>query len=287
MRALVGSLIALAAVSAAPAVDISTCGQGVPAGENGVLQADLDCSGQPAGGEALWVGRNGTLDLAGHTLTGPPLQPNGYFGIAVRCRLTDDLCEPPGSVCVGRGRCTVTSNSGLGHVESGGIVSERHLVLSHVSVAGGFVAADYGTLTATDVSISGGGLVARSVKVQDVSVNGAPEFGVHGLKRVSGRNLMATNSGGAGVAAPRVSLDGLVATGNGAADYDGGGVYADSCSLRNSTVTANVINEDETLYPVDLFTSRRPRLEATTCDHSGILGDASVPTGTWGVCTLD
>lgn len=181
----------------------------------------------------------------------------------------------------------MTSNSGLGHLQSGSIVSERHLVLSHVSIAGGFVAADYGTLTATDVAITGGGLVAKSVKVRDVSVDGAPEFGVHGFKRVSGEDLTVTNSGDAGVAAQRVSLDGLVATGNGANDYDGGGVFADSCILRNSTVTGNVINEDETLYPVDLFTSRRPRLEATTCDHSGILGDASVPTGTWNVCIFD
>ena len=82
-------------------------------------------------------------------------------------------------------------------------------------------------------------------------------------------------------------LDGLVATGNGAQDYDGGGVFAGSCALRNSTVTGNVINEDDTLYPVDLLTRRRPRLDATACDKSGVLGDASVPTGTWGVCSLD
>jgi len=105
-----------------------------------------------------------------------------------------------------------------------------------------------------------------------------------GLPTMRGRRVAVISEGGGPItiAAELLHERGLVL-----AELTGHAQGLVRALLPNSTVTANVINEDETLYPVDLFTSRRPRLEATTCDHSGILGDASVPTGTWGVCTLD
>jgi hypothetical protein len=286
MRALVTTVVVVCVASAASALDITTCGQVVPGGETGVQQVDLDCSDQPVGTYGVSVERSGTLDLNGHTLVGPPLQPNGQLGFAVFCPLAPG-CDPATPGCRGRGKCTVTSSVGLGSVTQGGIVSGHDLVATHLSIVGGFLAADGGRLVATDVALSGGGIVAKNVRVTDVTVDGAPEHGVRALKRVAGQSLTVTNCGGAGVAAERVSLDDLTATGNGTADYDGGGVFAGSCSLRNSMVTGNVISEDGWLYPVDLFTARRPRLEATDCDRSAVQSGAAVPTETWNVCSLD
>jgi len=285
MHALV-TLVVLCVASAASALDITACGQVIPGGETGVLQADLDCSGQPVGTYGVSIERSGTLDLNGHTLVGPPLQPNGQLGFAVHCPLAPG-CDPASAGCRGRGKCTVTSSVGLGSVTQGGIVSGHDLVASNMSIVSGFLAADGGKLTATDVAISGGGIVAKNVRVTDVTVDGAPEHGVRALKRVAGQHLTVTNCGGAGVAAERVSLDDLTATGNGTDDYDGGGVFAGSCSLRNSTVTGNVISEDGWVYPVDLFTARRPRLEATACDRSAVQSGSAIPTETWDVCSLD
>ena len=286
MHALVATLVVVCVASAASALDITTCGQVIPGGEAGVLQGDLDCSGQAVGTYGVSIERSGTLDLNGHTLVGPPPQPNGQFGFAIHCPLAPG-CDPATPGCRGRGKCTVTSSAGLGSVTQGSIVSGHDLVASHLSIVGGFLAADGGRLAATDVALSGGGIVARSIRVTDVTVDGAPDHGVRALKRVAGQHLTVTNCGGAGVAAERVSLDDLTATGNGTDDYDGGGVFAGSCSLRNSTVTGNVINEDGWLYSVDLFTARRPRLDATTCDRSAVQSGTTIPTDTWDVCSLD
>ena len=61
----IGIVVAVAlAASRAAAVDVSSCGQAVPDGETGVLQADLDCSADPA----VTLGNRSTLDMNGHAI---------------------------------------------------------------------------------------------------------------------------------------------------------------------------------------------------------------------------
>ena len=68
-RLALGIILTLAPV--AEALDISTCDSDVPAGQHGVLVADLDCSwNTEAGSYGVELGRNATLDMQGHTITG-------------------------------------------------------------------------------------------------------------------------------------------------------------------------------------------------------------------------
>src|SRR4051812_34727276 len=74
---------------------LTTCGSTV---SNAVLPADLDCSS--ASGWAVTIMPGGTLDLAGHVLTGTPSRGtygSGYdFGGGIYCR----------------GNCTITGSGG-------------------------------------------------------------------------------------------------------------------------------------------------------------------------------
>src|SRR5262245_38459378 len=84
-------LFVLAATRAA-AVDVTTCGQVIPPHEAGVLVADLDCSGQPAGSDGVVLGNQSSLDLQGHSLVGPPHDMGP--GSAVRCSFGAIECKP-------------------------------------------------------------------------------------------------------------------------------------------------------------------------------------------------
>ena len=296
MRILGAIAFVLWTLSPAAAVDITACNQGVPAGQVGVLQNDLDCSGQPSSTDGVWIERGGTLDLNGRTIVGAPfaIQPNGGIRAAVHCRL-GRRCEGSPIVCrPGRGRCTVTSSTGTGHVISNtGINSERHLDVSHVQVSGGgYVVAGDGKLRAVDLQVSGGGTVAGDkALLTDVSVVGANSFGIFMTKRIRGTNVTVTGCGNAGLSSANGRLTGLVATGNGvspSSHINGGGVHGGRWRLTDSTVTGNQANfaNPPASYPVDVLTVKRPVLVGTTCDHSAML-TGSVPYVSWGVCSSD
>ena len=71
-----GLLLSLATpIAAQPTVPVTTCGQAIPAETIGILAADLDCSAYAGGDYGVVVGKRGTLDRAGFTLTG------GYTGV--------------------------------------------------------------------------------------------------------------------------------------------------------------------------------------------------------------
>jgi hypothetical protein len=302
MRTLLAGVLGLVVIASyAAAIDITACNQGVPVGEVGVLQNDLDCSAEPSSTDGVWVERSGTLDLNGHTIIGPPLPPlpfpPGESRAAVRCRL-GARCAVVDSVirCYpGHGHCTVTSSAGTGHVISDtGIASERHLLISHVSVTGrGYVVAASGTLRGTDVSVSGGGsLAGDKCFLQDVSVDGAEEFGMYAIRKLRGTNVTVTNCGYAGIYSRTIRLDGLTATGNGVSSHSeflGGGVNGGVSTVSNSTVTGNVLNYPlgGGTYPADFNTTRSPKLRNVTCEHSAVLDGGPLPPSTWGVCSLD
>ena len=298
MRILALAVVAFAMTGhTALAVDITTCNQGVPAGEIGVLQNDLDCSTQPASTDGVWLENNATLDLAGHTIIGPPPTPPTEISLTapVHCRL-GAFCamNESGVTCFpGRGRCTVTSSVGMGHVVgAGGIRSDRNLLLSNVTVADGEVLAVEGSLRAMNVEVSGGmGIIADKVRAEQVTVDGCTEFGIYALRTIKGRNVTLTDNGLAGAKSRRMIFDGLVVTGNGGrtgSSFLGGGLNGGACKLKNATLSSNVADFPlgGGTAPVDILTTRRPRLIASTCDHSAMLSGLQI-LESWGVCALD
>ena len=104
--------------SAASAIEVTGCGQEVPAGQVGVLTADLDCgSSATAGSYGVELEANATLDLQGHTITG------SQWAI----------------YCSERGTCHVTSTTDTGTVtgaEAGIWPVGSKVVVSHMHFAG-------------------------------------------------------------------------------------------------------------------------------------------------------
>jgi hypothetical protein len=103
----------------------------------------------------------------------------------------------------------------------------------------------------------------------DTSDNGTVGIATDKLK---GYNLTANNTGVAGFYGTRISVKGLVATGNG-----DGAVRAIRATVRDATLTGNT--------PYDISTKRRPRVRNTTCGVSQVLGGLGGQT--WGVCSDD
>src|ERR1051325_6028277 len=132
---LVAPLVLLS--TAAAAVDITACNQTVPPGEVGILTADLDCG--PSDVEDSYgveLENGATLDLAGHTITGPRyavscekrcnvIGPgtlrNAFYGIwgessSTRATVSDvTLTSNLGGMAVMRGRLTnvIATDNGL------------------------------------------------------------------------------------------------------------------------------------------------------------------------------
>ena len=127
------------------------------------------------------------------------------------------------------------------------------------------------------IGVSDGG--ARLTLV-DVDVSNNSEHGFLVLSRsVVGTNVVVTDNGGFGLFAQqaRVRIDGLTATGNAVFGVEGKRV-----KLFNSTVTGNEGGAPSNPPFVDVVSTRRPRLVATTCDHS--LGPDGID---WDVCSGD
>src|SRR5262245_60472691 len=85
---------------AAAQIEVTSCGQGVPAGETGFLSGDLDCSayGGPADA-AVYLDKNAALDLGGFTLTGAD------YGVVCGLRCDAAVCTT-GTCKVRNGRVT-------------------------------------------------------------------------------------------------------------------------------------------------------------------------------------
>jgi len=193
--------VALASTTAAAqTVAISQCGAMVPVGQTGVLAGDLTCP-TGSGTRAVTVEKNGTLDLAGHTLAGGDtgvrctshctvvstaaggtIRDTGIAGIAVveakgRLNLSDVTLESNPSLAVltdflhGKvfgARVTLTAN-GIG-------IQAKKVKLESLTASGNYRLAQVGkalleasSVTGTiDTAVSG-----RSVKLKYSSVTGS------------------------------------------------------------------------------------------------------------------
>ena len=273
-------LVPLFAVRAS-AVDVATCGQLVPAGQVGVLQADLDCGGDEAAGACLTeaaaacASDPGCTDAAcGGVLLrdGSTLAMNGHTvanGVVV-CPLFHSSCSVvgPGTIVGGYGLTAL----GRKLDASGGL-----------DVHGGEVGiANYkGRVILQDATVSGvanwGIQAYRGLRATNVTSNNN-EIGILVYNgSFTGSGITANDNRGTGVlvAAGRLVLTGLMATGNGRdPEYRGAGVLCEGRTvLVNSVVTGNYADGTR---PLDLLAKRRPVLVDSTCDHS-----------LWGICSQD
>jgi hypothetical protein len=256
-----GMILTLAPVT--EAVDLSSCDSEVPAGQLGVLTADLDCSLNTAEGSyGVELGRNATLDMQGHTITG------SQWAV----------------YCPGPGRCTVTSTTGTPGTLTGaeaGIWSPTSKVeASHVQI----IANQYGIsnnpkTTLADVTFMDNGfaLTTRSLKAANVTVMGHCDRGY----------CMDLGKG---------SIDGLVTADTGASAT----VLQVSAKIKvnNATMTGSpgqvailasgirISNSGVTGHGIDLA-SRSLRILNVTCDHSRRFGKDGSVIGNWGVCASD
>ncbi len=298
MRRLTSSLMMIAGLllvgSAARAVDITECGQLVPPGETGVLQADLDCEASPGpsrcSSDLEMICSSASDCPLGACLPAPGVNL-GDFPLGSRAQLELNGHSIRGArrgiVCYVR-RCTI-----LGPGE--------------VSGTGDAIRAFRGHLTVENVVLSESGYGIRTshktkVQLTDVLLRDNTHFGANVWKlratnlsaignrigidarTIEGTNITVENNevglGGSHLLR-KATIDGLEATNNSIA-----GVWGARMRLQNSLLENN---------GVDLRTRRRPRLVNTTWSNSEVCERARrrshndcTPTGeSWQVCTND
>jgi hypothetical protein len=207
-------------------------------------------------------------------------------------------------VCRPKGPCTITSTTGRGDISGsniGIVMREGKLAVSHVDLhdntGGGIytpLLAARMTLTDVTANDNGGiGIRAEDVRASGVTANGNGQSGVEALNKVRGTNVVTSDNGWAGcIAARGVKLAGFTATGNGTAGLSntGGGIIVAGgpTQLTSATVTGNTFRDGNDPIALDLITTRKPKLTATTCDHSASIVRESNELGPpWGVCAGD
>jgi hypothetical protein len=287
----VRTLLALASVLAlagsAAAVDVTACGQSVPDFDTGVLQADLDCSGEPGvcihllgddtemsctsdtdcpqsfnacARAAVQLGAGASLQLNGHSLTGA------------------------GVLCSDSGTCTVT---GPGSIVSApvGILARKKVIASGLTATGGKygIISRRGGAILTDVVLTNNtedGIWSwrGTIRATGVVATGNGDSGLYAtLKPVIARDSTSSNNGNHGIDGYPPRAVGVTVEGNGG----GGLVSAKGLSVVGSTVTGNGI----AYGGLDVWSARRPRVIDTVCDHSRNSGPDG--GGSWGVCASD
>lgn len=254
--------IIVSLATAAEAFDVTSCDQEVPAGEVGVLTADLDCGPNTVPGSyGVELERYATLDMQGHTITG------AQWAV----------------YCPGPGKCTVTSTTGtpgtLTGAEAGIWTPGSKVLVSNVR----FVDNSYGIsnnpkATLSDVTFvdNGFALTARSLQGTNMTITGACDSGYCidiGRGRIDG--LVVTDTGpSANVlqVGRSIRLRNASMSGPGQA-----GIFATRIRLENSVVTG---------HDVDLA-SRLLRITNVSCERSLRFAKDGLGIGTWGVCAND
>ncbi len=297
MRRLTSSLMMIAGLlmigSAARAVDITECGQLVPPGETGVLQADLDCEASPGpsrcSSDLEMICSSASDCPLGACLTAPGVNLGDLpLGSRAQLELNGHSIRGArrGIVCYVR-RCTIL---GPGEVSGTGDAIRAfrgHLTVENVvlSESAYGIRSDRAKVQLTDVLLRDNtsfGASVRNLRATNLSAIGN-RFGID-ARRIEGTNITVENNevgiGGAHLLR-KATIDGLEATNNSIA-----GIQGLKVRLQNSLLENN---------GVDLRTRGRPRLVNTTCSNSEVCERARrrshndcTPTGeSWQVCTND
>jgi hypothetical protein len=250
-----------AAATPAATIDITSCGTIVPERKTGVVQSDLDCTGQSLAG----LLNLSTLDLNGHVVHGEVSQT------------------------IGRKATIVGPGTLIGRITGG--FENRKLVIRGVDVVadGWGVFSSSGTVDAVDSTFTGAttrAIQAPKVKLTgvDVSNNPVADFAVF-AEKLRGKNVIANNNGTPGCtdcsavfAYGTAKLVGLQASGN-----TGHGVLGVTrLKLFNSSVTGN----NGRGLGIDVAAGGNLISIDTTCGLSGS-SDPPYSPGYWGVCTND
>lgn len=268
------------------ALDVTACGQTVPRGEIGVLQADLVC---PGGLESLGVSLepNAELDLNGHTLSG------GGAGVA---------CFGPARSCTIRGPGVISNATASGIAANSGV---NRIIVENVTISDNQYSA---------VFVPGG----RAIRLTNVVIarnnlgfDGSPELranlgAIQWVRRLDLENVTATDNVGLAFATKNIYGENVTLTGN----YSG--FRAMNVKLTNLTITDSIgigmrstrgrvrlvnstlANNDGAGAGVDMLTARKPSLLDTSCDRSQFCRTSDTsPMGcdpefaTWQVCSND
>lgn len=276
-------------VGRATALDVSTCATVVPAGDTGVLQADLECTGTGFDDPAVQLGSGAILQMNGHRIDHPEV-PGDLYGFGVRCPSGKCTIHGPGEITgdlVGIEGPKLVVSDILIHDTVLGIAALRVILDAGGSVAG----VKYGDLLASNVTLlaNGSGILGRSVRASGIVVSQSEQLGIQ-AKKVRGTVITANDNGWVGIAAEQCNVDGLTATGNGAfAAVFGGGVevYRGTARLRNATLTGNRAFLDGASVDGDIVAVRTPRLENVVCDHSVRIVQLGQSAGSLSVCSGD
>lgn len=261
MRTLSVAALLISLIGSAGAVNITTCNVTVPDGQQGILQADLDCGGTTTG---VILERQAAIQMNGHTIR----HAGGNGGI----HCTERRCT-----VVGPGTVADCSSVDGAFLDQGVrfVVGEltvercRSGIASAVDVGG----TPQTRVLATDLTLrdnsADGARIGRFVG-RSVVVSGNAQAGISASRRILGDHLTVSNNGAQGLISSRVKL--LTSTVNGNAI----GVDFVRASMVGSTLTGNTT--------ADLYGSKRPTFVSSTCGHSVQKGQANM---TLGVCTGD
>lgn len=249
------SLVLAAGGADALAMELTSCGQVVPARERATLTADLVC----AGGLAVELGARSTLDLAGFAIVN-----------------TDPLGRGQGVRCP-KHSCTIV---GPGEIRGFHVRAEaRRLEVRDVALRDGRIAIDaVARARLVDVTVDGfdvAGVLARRLDAERLRVSNVTVR--HGLAALSVRSLRGTDvevvgNEGDGVLARRIRATNVIVT-----DNTGVGIVARRLRLEGATLRDN----DALGSGTDLRSEKRPRVRDVSCTRS------DGPRGPWGVCTFD
>jgi hypothetical protein len=258
------SLVAALLAAPALAVDIRDCGADVPAGETGVLVADIVCSGP---GTAVQLHDRSTLDLAGHSITGGTAAVQGSVSLRGRSLGTHD-------------RCRVRSSRAGGAIVGSlfGVNNCAKLEVSDVEIVGAKLQAVGGArVVLTNVVLRDGGasITAGAVTARNLTI--VSNGGVAQMRGAAIKGLTATGNRGAWVLQTgTLDLEDAVVTGN-----DGVGIIA---TKKVRVVDGTIAGNDSAGAGIDIESAKRPRLRGSTCGRSERF---DVPGSSWGVCTQD
>lgn len=275
---LIASSLALSATLALAAdpVPVTTCGQVLEG--DGILVADLDCSGETTDEPAVVLARGGTLDLAGFTITSRAY-PDGSPTSVVRC---DRSCR-----IVGPGVILGSSTAYGACVEAKDFRPGRSVAVENATIAGAWIGVLARNVTVEGSTISNNrsvGIWAGFARVEDSSITGnglgadgsVMRGGVFGQIKSRVENSTVTGNGMSGVYGWKLRVIDSTVSGNDA--------YTDCAShlcidigAKDTLKTRNVVCESS------LRREGEDGMEHFFVNQS--LSEGPFPN--WGVCLLD
>jgi hypothetical protein len=200
--ATVGILLS-AATGAWAEVPITVCGQTVPVTEHGVLAADLTCpTGE--GTFAVAVDNGGSLDLAGHTLSG------GRTGVRCTKRCTISSTGSAGTIKDSE----ATLGVGVAAVTDGGKITISNVIVDN-HTAGLLTDFDHGKVLATDLTLTNTGIGIQGRKVKLTGLTASGNYTVAQARKTSVVDSTVTASGNSAFQGRVVILMNSSVTGSG------------------------------------------------------------------------